>query len=121
MPDYYGIPALLESNLQRELGWAIAYSIVEFPPLAIPVVFLISAVNVSSRIVVPGVIIPRVFASVPLAVVGHGDGEKSSKNERQTNTNTFSFRPSPWLAGTAVCRIRKDHSLNNYSRSLGDA
>lgn len=69
------------------------YPVIEFSPLPISVVVLFSFMNVSCRPIIPGLVGPGVFTSVPLAVIGHSDGEKSSKSGRQISTNTSLLRP----------------------------
>lgn len=57
------------------------YPVVEFPPLAFTVVVVFSSSHIASGgIIVPALVGPGVFALVPFAVVGHGDGLKSSYN-----------------------------------------
>jgi hypothetical protein len=47
------------------------HSSIVFSPLAFPVIVIVSAVSIPSRISAPRTVIPGIFASVPLAVVGH--------------------------------------------------
>lgn len=71
----------------------MSHPIIEFSSLPLIVITIISTLIVviaiipvlvprivvsAPRVVVPGLVVVPVFASVPFAIVGHGDGEKSS-------------------------------------------
>lgn len=78
----------------QEIRETMSHPIIEFSPLPLIVITIISTlvaaiiiiipvlvpriVVSAPRVVVPGLVVVPVFASVPFAVVGHGDGEKSS-------------------------------------------